>query len=126
MTLASAEPDGGGGGAEGGDGLKHTEGPWTHGATVVGELKTDTSTGLTKLGQGHEGVSTGTEGLETTAALSAVLYTWQQRLKTVRDECGNLEAPLRLVAKDQGEFERYTVGKFTQAVPTEGRDKGGR
>ncbi|MFI2350147.1 hypothetical protein ACH492_24460 [Streptomyces sp. NPDC019443] len=81
---------------------------------------------MTKLETAHGGVSTGTEGLETTAALSAVLYSWQQRLKSVRDECGNLEAPLRLVAKDQGEFEKYTMGKFTQVMPPKSQDKGGR
>ncbi|MGW0556829.1 hypothetical protein ACWDZ6_21980 [Streptomyces sp. NPDC002926] len=126
MMLAAAGPAGGGGGGAGGDGLQHSEGPWTHGATVVGELKADTNSGMTKLETAHGGVSSGAEGLETTAALSAVLYSWQQRLKTVREECGNLEAPLRLVAKDQGEFETYTAGKFTQVVPAEGRDKGGR
>ncbi|MFI9585167.1 hypothetical protein ACIHCQ_25700 [Streptomyces sp. NPDC052236] len=81
---------------------------------------------MTHLEEGHAGLSAGTEGLATSAALSAVLYSWQQRLKTVRDECGNLEAPLRLVAKDQGEFEKYVAGKFVQSVPIEARDKGGR
>lgn len=126
MNLAQLAPEsGGGGGASGGAAdLKQTEGPWTHAAGAVVTLQSDTSSALTKLGTSHEGVQANTEGLEATAALSAVLFSWQERLKTVRDEAGNLEAPLRQVAVDHGELEAAQQAKFSQIAPKP--DKGGR
>ncbi|MGW5776031.1 hypothetical protein [Streptomyces sp. NPDC003863] len=90
------------------------------------ELRTDTDTGLTQLETAHTGVQANTEGLETTAALSAVLFSWQERLKTVRDEAGSLETPLRKVARDHGELEAAQKAKFSQVAPLPKQDKGGR
>ncbi|MFF3318190.1 hypothetical protein ACFYV5_22160 [Streptomyces sp. NPDC003035] len=134
MNLAGLAPDsggGGGGGAGGGDAdLKQTEGPWTHAAGAVVTLQTDTNAGLTRLGTAHEGVQERTEGLEATAALSAVLFSWQERLKAVRDEAGSLEAPLKQVAVEHGELEAAQKAKYAQIAPPPdkgaGEHKGGR
>ncbi|MER5207683.1 hypothetical protein [Streptomyces sp. NPDC002825] len=125
MSLAGVAPESGGGGGADAD-LKHTEGPWTHAAGVVVELQADTDTGLTQLETAHTGVQAHTEGLETTAALSAVLFSWQERLKSVRDEAGSLEAPLRKVAQDHGELEAAQKAMFSQVAPLPKQGKGGR
>ncbi|MFI8517276.1 hypothetical protein ACIGEZ_05535 [Streptomyces sp. NPDC085481] len=117
MRLAGLAPEPGGSGGGSAD-LKQSEGPWTHAAGAVVELRSDTNASLGQLESAHSGVDTNTEGLETTAALSAVLYSWQQRLKTVRDEAGNLETPLRQVAKDHGELENRQRAKFSALAPT--------
>ncbi|MEU7028619.1 hypothetical protein AB0A60_18245 [Streptomyces sp. NPDC046275] len=130
MSLAGipSEPGGagGGGGAGGEADLKQSAGPWTSAAGAVVELQSDTNAGLTQLGNAHQGVQENTEGLETTAALSAVLFSWQERLKSVRDEAGSLEPALRQVAKDHGEMERGLRAQFAAVTPSPTQDKGGR
>ncbi|MFI8963724.1 hypothetical protein ACIGO8_16605 [Streptomyces sp. NPDC053493] len=118
MSLAglAMDPGGSGGGAAGPD-LKQTEGPWTHAAGAVVQIQSETNGGLSQLETAHNGVEANTEGLETTAALTAVLFSWQQRLKSVRDEAGALEGPLRQVAKDHGEFEAYQRSRFSAIAP---------
>ncbi|MCX2184872.1 hypothetical protein KV205_30735 [Streptomyces sp. SKN60] len=135
MSLAGVAPEpggaggagGGGGGAVGGEAdLKQSAGPWTSAAGAVVGLQSDTNAGLTQLGTAHEGVQANTEGLETTAALSAVLFSWQERLKAVRDEAGSLEPSLRQVAKDHGEMETTLRSHFAAVAPSSPQDKGGR
>lgn len=132
MSLAGVarEPGGAGDGAGGGAGgeadLKQSAGPWTSAAGAVVRLQSDTNAGLTQLGAAHEGVQANTEGLETTAALSAVLFSWQERLKAVRDEAGGLEPALRQVAKDHGEMENTLRSHFAAVTPPAPQDKGGR
>ncbi|MEU9860374.1 hypothetical protein AB0D99_05825 [Streptomyces sp. NPDC047971] len=122
MNLAGVAPVSGGAG--GAADLKQSEGPWTHAAGAVVKMQSDTNAGLARLGTSHEGVQEGTEGLEATAALSAVLFSWQERLKTVRDEAGNLEAPLKLVAVDHGEYEASQLSKYAQIAPRPDKGSG--
>ncbi|MFD7326758.1 hypothetical protein ACFV9D_37695 [Streptomyces sp. NPDC059875] len=126
MNLAGLAPEPGGGGGAGGGAadLKQAEGPWTHAASAVVTLQSDTDAGLTRLGTSHEGVQERTEGLEATAALSAVLFSWQERLKTVRDEARDLEAPLKQVAVDHGEFEAQQLSKYAQIAPKPDKGSG--
>ncbi|MGW4161601.1 hypothetical protein [Streptomyces sp. NPDC004788] len=124
MNLSGVAPASGG--AHGEADYKQSKGPWTSAAGAVVELRSDTDAGLTQLGVAHTGVQANTEGLETTAALSAVLYSWQERLKAVRDEAGNLESPLRQVAKDHGEMENSLAADFAAVAPVPTQDKGGR
>ncbi|MFE9457727.1 hypothetical protein [Streptomyces californicus] len=91
---------------EGGAGkLKHSKGPWTSASGTAGDLRTRTGTSSSVLKRGHEGIQAGTAGLGTVTALKSVLTSWEDRLRTVRDECGQLTGSLLTVAKEMGESE---------------------
>ncbi|MFC9583427.1 hypothetical protein ACFVJ8_11450 [Streptomyces yangpuensis] len=111
LRLASAAPDPGTGG--GGTGtLQHTKGPWTSASGTAGELRTNTETSRAALGPGHEGIETGAAGLSSVAALKSVLTSWEERLKSVRDECEQLKGTLLKVAKEMGETDAAVDASF--------------
>jgi hypothetical protein len=95
MTLASAAPSGGGD-------LQHTPKPWNDAAGAAHSLRTDADTAKGSLTSAHAGIDSGTDGLSSVTALKAVLKSWEERLASVRDECGSLEPKLREVARTMG------------------------
>ncbi|MFJ6184736.1 hypothetical protein [Streptomyces sp. NPDC092295] len=100
MSLASA---GGSGGAASRSDLEHSDGPWTTAAGVAEALRTSTTTAKSRLTSTHTGVTASTEGLASSGVLKSVLTSWEDRLSSVRDECGSLAPKLRQVGKDLGE-----------------------
>ncbi|MFF6906033.1 hypothetical protein ACFY9Q_08840 [Streptomyces sp. NPDC012389] len=104
MSLASAGRTGGDGGRSTPD-LKASRGPWTTAAGVAGSLHTSTASGLTELGTAAAGVSEGADGFSSTAALTEVLTSWQERLTSVRNECSRLKGALNSAAQEFGEQE---------------------
>ncbi|MFD7286017.1 hypothetical protein [Streptomyces sp. NPDC059863] len=120
MSLASA---GGSGNAASEGDLKHTDRPWTTAAGVAEDLRTSTATAKSKLSSAHAGVAAGVEGLTSAGVLTSVLTSWEDRLGTVRDECGSLAPKLRQVGKDLGERDTKVrsslQGIDTPSVPGE-------
>lgn len=112
-----ADPGGGGGGSTSGSSggsapdLKASKGPWTKASGVAQELRTATNSGLTELKTAHEGVGGGTDGFVSTAALNAILPTWEKRLTSVRDECDRLHGALARTGRDFGEIDPAVAGK---------------
>ncbi|MFE4370152.1 hypothetical protein ACFRMN_18305 [Streptomyces sp. NPDC056835] len=100
MSLASA---GGSGSAASSSDLEHSDGPWTTAAGVAEALRTSTTTAKGRLTSAHSGVTAATEGLSSAGVLKSVLTSWEDRLSSVRDECGTLAPKLRRVGKDLGE-----------------------
>lgn len=115
MSLAGLPAQDGGGG--GGPDLKADVGPWHSAGNTAGELKTSTSSSLTDLDTANEGVSGGTAGFDSSAALTEILGTWKTRLTNVRDECGRLEGALKAAGRDFGERELDTKQKVAAAGP---------
>ncbi|MFJ1575866.1 hypothetical protein [Streptomyces sp. NPDC088182] len=103
MSLASAGSSGGSGGAASRSDLEHSDGPWTTAAGVAEALRTSTTTAKSRLTSTHTGVTAATEGLASSGVLKSVLTSWEDRLSSVRDECGSLAPKLRQVGKDLGE-----------------------
>ncbi|MEU8520749.1 hypothetical protein [Streptomyces sp. NBC_01216] len=124
MTLAGlpAEDRGGGGGDAN---LKADEGPWHGAGRTSGELRVSTGTALTDLGTANEGVTGGTAGFDSSAALTEILGTWKTRLTAVRDECGRLETALRSAGRDFGEREADTQRRIAAETPVPARKKEG-
>ncbi|MFJ6612754.1 hypothetical protein ACIQPT_21035 [Streptomyces sp. NPDC091289] len=123
MRLASASNDPGAG-AGGTGNLKYSKGPWTSASGTAGDLRTRTETSRSVLGRGHEGVEAGAAGLSSVTALKAVLTSWEERLKTVRDECEQLKGTLRTVATEIGETETAIKTSFKGVHgPGEGDEK---
>ncbi|MGJ5833971.1 hypothetical protein [Streptomyces ossamyceticus] len=89
--------------------------PWLKGARVLTELRTTTASGVTQLGGEGSTFSASTKTLATVLAMDAVRDSWHRRLKAVRDECENLDTPMRQVARDQGENE----ATLTSAIASE-------
>lgn len=106
--------------------LKHSNAAWNDGADILETLRSDLSAAMPRLEESHAGLSTGTEGLASTVAVDAVLYTWQQRLKGVRDECGYLQEALREVARAQTSNDVKVKSEFSRVRPSSGDDSGGR
>lgn len=129
MTLAGLPAEdrgGGGGGGGGGDAnLKAEEGPWHGAGKTSGELRTSTTTSLTDLGTANEGVTGGTAGFDSSAALTEILGTWKTRLTAVRDECGRLESALKSAGRDFGERELDTQRKIAAQAPAPSQKKEG-
>ncbi|MFJ4337951.1 hypothetical protein [Streptomyces sp. NPDC088915] len=121
--LASAAPEAGPGGGTGT--LKHRGGPWTSASGTADDLRTSTEASRSALGPGHEGVEAGAAGLGSVAALRAVLTSWEDRLRTVRDECDRLSGSLLTVAKEMGETETAVEKSFGSAG-TAGEKAGAR
>ncbi|MFJ5682706.1 hypothetical protein [Streptomyces sp. NPDC093099] len=106
MSLASAGSSGGSGSSSGAasrSDLEHSDGPWTTAAGVAEALRTSTTTAKSRLTSTHTGVTAATEGLASSGVLKSVLTSWEDRLSSVRDECGSLAPKLRQVGKDLGE-----------------------
>ncbi|MEV4972599.1 hypothetical protein [Streptomyces scopuliridis] len=114
MSLASA---GGSSNAAADGDLKHTDRPWTTAAGVAEALRTSTATAKSKLSSAHAGVAAGNEGLASASVLTSVLTSWEDRLGTVREECGSLAPKLRLVGKELGERD-VTVKSSLQGIDT--------
>lgn len=117
MALASADPDRSGGSSTpavegGGEGLKHSDGPWTSASGAAGTLRTNTALSRNRLGTAREGVASGAKGLSSLTAMTAVRESWEERLASVRDECGFLEGALSKVAKEMGETETAVKNSF--------------
>ncbi|MFI8517543.1 hypothetical protein ACIGEZ_06915 [Streptomyces sp. NPDC085481] len=120
MTLAGVPAEGGGGGT--GPDLKADVGPWHSAGGAAGELRVSTSTSLTDLDTANEGVSGGTAGFASSAALTEIIGTWKTRLTNVREECGRLEGALKAAGRDFGEQEADTQRR----VASEGSHQSGR
>lgn len=109
------DPWGGGGGGTGSGGsgpdLKASKGPWIKASGVADELRTATSSGLNDLKTAQEGVTGGTDGFTSTAALDEILSTWEKRLTSVRNECDRLRGALARTGRDFGEIDPAVVGK---------------
>ncbi|MFD3760725.1 hypothetical protein [Streptomyces sp. NPDC058622] len=116
MTLASAGgPSGGGNSGNGGDGdLNHAGGPWSGAASASGELRISTATALGRMAAAHDGIAAGTAGLGATAALAAVRTSWEERLSSVRDECGSVQSALLTVAREIGEVDQNNKVAFSR------------
>lgn len=113
--LGGAGRAGGGAGGGGGDELKHSDGPWLRAAGGAESLHTLLGPVRTELETAHEGVVTGTAGLEALAELGAVRESWQRRIEAARGECGSLAGKLRAVARAQG-VTNETVKSSFEAV----------
>ncbi|MFF8712165.1 amino acid ABC transporter permease [Streptomyces sp. NPDC015184] len=103
--------------------LQHRGGPWTEAAGTADDLQTTMSTCRVELRSAHEGMGGGLEGLASLGSLKAVLNSWEERLKAVREECGSLEPKLRRVAVDLGEVD-VEVGAEAKAVKVPGTRTG--
>jgi hypothetical protein len=79
---------------------------------VAQALRTATDASLKELKSAHEGVASGTDGFESTAALNAIQETWEKRLTSVRDECGRLQGALAKTGRDFGELDPAVAGKI--------------
>ncbi|MGW5294593.1 hypothetical protein [Streptomyces bacillaris] len=112
MRVASAAASAPGPGAAGTGNLKHSKGPWTSASGTAGDLRTRTETSRSTLRRGHEGVEAGTVGLSSVTALKSVLTSWEDRLRSVRDECEHLEGALLTVANEMGEAEAAVEKSF--------------
>ncbi|MFE4534183.1 hypothetical protein ACFRKB_03805 [Streptomyces scopuliridis] len=125
MSLASASASAGGSSNAASDGdLKHTGRPWTTAAGVAESLRTSTATAKSRLSSAHTGVAARNEGLASASVLTSVLTSWEDRLGSVRDECGSLAPKLRLVGKDLGEQD-VKVKSSLQGIdtPSDPREK---
>lgn len=89
----------------GGGDLTHSAGPWTRAAGAADALRTDLGRVRSELAAAHDGVGAGTAVLGVAGVLRAVRESWEQRIKTAADECGDLAVGLRSVAKIQGEVD---------------------
>ncbi|MFJ7086383.1 hypothetical protein ACIQU8_24515 [Streptomyces griseus] len=125
MRLASSDAGTGAGGAGGAGNLRHSKGPWTSASGTADDLRTRTETSRSALGRGHEGVKAGATGLSSAAALKTVLTSWEERLRTVRDECEQLKGTLLTVAKEMGETETAIKASF-KGVRVPGEEDGKR
>ncbi|QGV78174.1 amino acid ABC transporter permease [Streptomyces ficellus] len=115
---------GGSGTPAGGQDLQHSAKPWNSAATTAHELGVSTGTSKTSLGKGHAGMAGGLEGLASLAELKTVLTSWENRLKSVADECDALEPKLRQVPKDLGGVDTATGAKADSVkTPKVGEDK---
>ncbi|MFD8917275.1 hypothetical protein ACFV0Y_05585 [Streptomyces sp. NPDC059569] len=124
MSLASA---GGSGGAASRSDLEHSDGPWTTAAGVAEALRTSTTTARNRLTSAHTGVTAATEGLASSGVLKSVLTSWEDRLSSVRDECGSLAPKLRQVGKELGERDTKVKSSLreinTPSEPSDPKEK---
>ncbi|GAA3478569.1 hypothetical protein [Streptomyces yanii] len=111
---------GGGAGGGGGDELKHSDGPWLQAAGGAESLHTLLGPVRTELETAHEGVVTGTAGLEALAELRAVRESWQRRIEAARGECGSLAGKLRAVARAQGATNETVKSSFARVASRTG------
>lgn len=75
--------------------------------------------------RGEKGGAAGTKGLASALAMDAVRDSWHRRLKAVRDECEDLEGPMRQAAKDHGENEaRIKAAMAAERTVAEPFEKG--
>jgi hypothetical protein len=100
----------------GGGDLAHSGGPWTRAAGAADALRTDLGRVRAQLAAAHEGVGTGTAVLGVAGVLRAVHESWEQRIKTATDECGDLAVGLRTVAKIQGEVDTSVRSSLERIV----------
>ncbi|MET8325018.1 hypothetical protein [Streptomyces sp. NPDC005181] len=106
--LGGAGGDGGGGRDE----LKHSDGPWMRAAGGAEALHTQLGPVKSELNTAHEGVVTGTAGLDALAELGAVRESWERRIEAARGECRSLAGKLRDVARAQGETDEAVRQSF--------------
>ncbi|MCX4533732.1 MULTISPECIES: hypothetical protein [unclassified Streptomyces] len=118
--LGGAGGAGGGAGGGGGDELKHSDGPWLQAAGGAESLHTLLGPVRTELETAHEGVVTGTVGLEALAELGAVRESWQRRIEAARSECGSLAGKLRAVARAQGVTNETVKSSFARVASRAG------
>lgn len=86
--------------------------PWTTAAGVAGDLTRVTDSTVKDLGHAHEGMKEASAQLASASALSAVIATWETRLRAVREECKKLESDLKKVGIGFGENEITAKGSF--------------
>jgi hypothetical protein len=94
--------------------LKASQGPWTRASGAAMDLRTGTNAGLTELRTAHEGVTRGTDGFASTAALDEILATWEKRLTSVRDECDRLHGALARAGRDFGEVDPAVAARVNR------------
>ncbi|MFD6339238.1 hypothetical protein [Streptomyces sp. NPDC060131] len=127
MSLASAGSSGGSSGAASRSDLEHSDGPWTTAAGVAEALRTSTTTARNRLTSAHTGVTAATEGLASSGVLKSVLTSWEDRLSSVRDECGSLAPKLRQVGKELGERDTKVKSSLreinTPSEPSDPKEK---
>jgi hypothetical protein len=110
----------------GGGDLAHGGGPWTRAAGAADALRTDLGRVRSELAVAHEGVGAGTAALGMAGVLRAVRESWEQRIRTATDECGELAGSLRAVAKIHGEVDTSVRSSLEKiAVPPKAADAPG-
>ncbi|MGK5631956.1 hypothetical protein [Streptomyces sp. URMC 123] len=102
MTLASAGKDGGAGKED----LAISGGPWTGASGVAESIRNSQKEGMTRLSTGHDGFAGGTAGFDSATALGEIRSGWNDRLKSVHDECDSLIGALRSAGKEFGEVDK--------------------
>ncbi|GHH87092.1 hypothetical protein [Streptomyces capitiformicae] len=123
-STTSAAADSGQG--EAGGRMVYIDFPWLKGARVLTELRATTASGVTQLSDEDSTFSPSTKALATVLAMDAVRDSWHRRLKAVRDECENLDSPMRQVARDQGENEAALTSAIASERMSASRFPGGK
>ncbi|MEV0495092.1 hypothetical protein [Streptomyces atratus] len=118
LSGAGGAGDGAGGGGR--DQLRHSDGPWLRAAGGAESLHTLLGPVKSELEAAHEGVVTGTVGLEALAELGAVRESWQRRIDAARCECGSLAGKLRAVVRAQGVTDETVKSSFARVEPWTG------
>ncbi|MFB6618642.1 hypothetical protein ACFCV9_31220 [Streptomyces sp. NPDC056367] len=95
--------------------LEVSRGPWITASRTSGHLARGITDDLSYLTATHEGLTAGTVGLSAVTALSSVRFSWEERLKTIRQECADMVDALWLAAVQQGEIDGQ-IGRTLQSA----------
>ncbi|MEU9083477.1 hypothetical protein [Streptomyces sp. NPDC048357] len=95
--------------------LEVSRGPWTTASHTSGQLARGITDDLSHLAAAHEGLTAGAVGLSAVTALSSVRFSWEERLKTIGQECTDLVDILWLAAAQQGELDGQ-IGRNLQGA----------
>ncbi|MFJ6756578.1 hypothetical protein ACIQNK_16360 [Streptomyces sp. NPDC091273] len=128
MRLASAAPDGSGGG--GGEDLKSDLAVWKKGSEDVGELVTAVKKALTEFETGQKGAAV--TGVESAAAQGELYTSWKTYLDSLVGKCTTLQGPMISAGKGQVSNDETLRGDFARMndtykdTPATGGNDGGR
>jgi hypothetical protein len=92
--------------------LRHSEDPWSRAAAAADELSAHLGGVKPDFAAAHEGLATATDGLGATRVLAAVRGSWEVRIATAADECGDVAQAMRAAVRDQGAREAATGAAF--------------
>ncbi|MFC0597591.1 hypothetical protein [Streptomyces palmae] len=96
--------------------LKVTQGPWTTASRTSGHLARGIADDLSYLAATHEGLAAHAVGLSAVTALSSVRFSWEERLKSIQQECAGLVDALWVAAAQQGEIDGQIGRNLDDAV----------